>query len=139
MNTDFYIRLLGGLFIILGLIVKLGVWKGWYWRSRGGVYGYIPMGLVFILYSYIPQMKELGGYSYYGYIAVFLLAMGLTLYFSFRPPAWMKPTWVTWIEKHPKSVIKAMKEAALEDDSDWKEHVKDQDSVDRWAKQFRSK
>jgi hypothetical protein len=139
METDVLIVIMGGLFIVIGILVRFGLWKSWYWRSRGGAYAYVTMGMVFILYAGISRISEQGGIIYYLYIALFLLMIGLTVYFSLRPPAWMKPTWVTWIEKHPKSVVKAMKEAAQDSDFDWKERVVDEKSVDLWAKKFRSK
>lgn len=139
MDTDMYIRLLGGFFIVVGVVVRLGLWKGWYWRSRGGALAYIPMGIVFLLYSYISEIQAIGGNIYYGYIAVFLFFIALTVYFSLKPPSWMKPKWVTWIEKYPKRVVKAMKEAVSEEDVDWKSHVSDEESVDQWAKKFHTK
>ena len=139
MDTTIYIRILGVLFIVVGIVVRLGIWKSWYWRSRGGAYGYIPLGMVFILYTYIPEMQAIGGTLYYGYIAIFLLSIALTVYFSLRPPAWIKPTWVLWVEKHPKSVVKAMKNAAIDDDLDWKGQVDSEESVDKLAKKYRSK
>jgi hypothetical protein len=130
---------LGIIFIGIGIVVRLGLWKGWYWRSRGGVYGYIPMGIVFILYSYISEIREIGGTIYYGYTAIFLIFIGLTLYFSLRPPNWIKPRWVKWIERYPKHVVDKMRESASEKDADWKSYVTDEESVDKWAKKFRSR
>lgn len=139
MDPNLYIQILGVIFIFAGIMIRLGIWKGWYWRSRGGGFAYIPMGIVLILYTYIPEMQAIGGYLYYAYIGIFLIFIGLTVYFSLKPPAWMKPKWVKWVEKHPKSVVKAMKAAALEDELDWKGNLEDEESVDKLAKKYRSK
>lgn len=139
MNTNLYIRLLGVFFIVVGIIVRIGIWKSWYWRSRGGAYAYIPMGMVFILYTYLPEMQAVGGALYYGFIAVFLIMIALTVYFSLRPPVWIKPKWVLWVESHPKSVVKAMKNAAIDSNLDWKGQVDSEEAVALLAKKFRSK
>lgn len=139
MDTNAYILLLGAFFIIIGLIVRFGLWKSWFWRSRGGAYAYIPMGIVLILYSYHPEFREQGGSAYIVYLVAIVLFMALTLYFSLKPPKWIKPAWVTWIEKFPKHIGKRMKDAVIDGEKEWKNHVKDEASVDRWAKQFRSK
>jgi hypothetical protein len=137
MDTKLYIQILGGIFIVVGILIRLGFWKGWYWRSRGGGYAYIPMGIVLLLYTYISEIEAIGGFIYYGYIALFLIFIGLTVYFSLRPPEWMKPKWVKWVEKYPKSVVKAMKEAALEGNLDWKDNLDDEESIDKMAKKYR--
>lgn len=139
MDTNLYILLLGVFFIVVGLMVRFGLWKSWFWRSRGGAYAYIPMGIVLILYSYHSEIRELGGNAYILYLVVIGLFMALTLYFSLKPPKWIKPTWVSWIEKHPKHIVKRMKDAVIDGDKEWKNYVKDEDSLDRWAKQFRTK
>lgn len=139
MNTTIYIKFLGVFFVVVGILVRFSIWKSWYWRSRGGAYAYVPMGLVLILYTYIPDMKEKGGYPYYGLIAIFLILIALTVYFSLRPPSWLIPKWVKWIEKYPKSVVKAMKEAAAEGNLEWKGNIDTEEAVDKLAKSFRSK
>jgi len=139
MDTTIYIRFLGVFFIVVGILVRFGIWKSWYWRSRGGAYAYVPMGMVLILYTYIQDIKIMGGYIYYGYIAIFLILIALTVYFSLKPPGWVIPKWVKWVEKHPKTVVKAMKDAAFDGDLDWKGNVDDEESVDKLAKKYRSK
>ena len=139
MTSETAILLLGGFFIILGIFVRLGLWKNWYWRSRGGAYAYIPMGIVLMLYSYHDDIRQQGGNAYLLYLVVIGLFMVLTLYFSLRTPGWIKPAWVTWIETHPQHIVTKMKSAVVDGDKEWKHYVKDEESIDRWAKQFRSK
>jgi hypothetical protein len=50
----------------------------------------------------------------------------------------MKPTWVKWIEKHPKNVQKAMQRDAEVDD-EWKQRVNSEADVDAWAKELARK
>lgn len=136
MDSTIYIRGLGIFFIIAGILVKLGVWKSWFWRSRGGVYAYIPMGIAFILYSYIPIFTERGGYQSTLYILIFLLTVALAIYFSLKPPVWMKPKWVHWTEKYPQSTLKAIKQAVVDRELDWKGVLDSEETTDQWIKKF---
>ena len=50
-KQQYFILAFGVCFFALGLAARFGLWKKWYWSSRGTIYGYIPLGMVFI---YIP-------------------------------------------------------------------------------------
>ena len=72
------------------------------------------------------------------YYAAFGLLIVCILYFSIRKPIWMKPTWVTWVEKYPQKVITKMAEA-IKDNPDWEKNTVDEASVDAWAKKISRK
>jgi hypothetical protein len=132
-NTELLIQAFGVIFIILGIAARVGYWKNWYWQVRGSTYGYIPYGVIFILASYNDALKNVFSpnewiiYIFYG---VFL---GIGLWFSIRPPQFMKPTWVRWIEKYPANIIEAMRSEA-KNDTAWGKNTKDETTVDAWAK-----
>lgn len=124
----------GFAFIAIWLTMRLGRWKKWYWKSRGGVYGYLPLGFLFLLYAFREQAAELLGDAFNPLsIAVFVLLGALAVWFSLRPPAFIKPAWIRWVEAHPKHVINAMRNAVEEEDN-WEEHVLSQEAVNQWAK-----
>ncbi len=123
----------GLIFVGLGAAARLGLWKQWYWKSRGTVFGYIPLGALFLVYSFNSLAVDRLGSRYFLFQALIGLLIVLGLWWSLRPPALVKPVWVRWLERHPKNVIQAMARAA-EEDKDWEQHVVSQEAIDRWAK-----
>lgn len=123
----------GGIFFALGLLVRLGIWKNWFWKQQRMVYGYIPLGLLFIYFSFNEQAQERLGtnHIYFQGFAIILFLVGI--WWSARPPSFVKPGWVRWIEAHPKRVVEAMQAAAGKND-EWKEKVKSKQAVDNWAR-----
>ncbi|MDX9864230.1 MAG: hypothetical protein RBT34_05425 [Anaerolineaceae bacterium] len=138
LEPNFIIQTIGLVFIVTGVLLKIGAWKSWYPHSRGGVYGYVPMGLLFILYSFQAQAETWLGKQYFLYIAAFIALFLLAIYVSLRPPQWMKPEWVQWIEKHPARIRKAMK-AEMGSNKQWQELVTSEKTVDAWARQLSRK
>jgi len=140
MNIDpnFVIPLLGVAFLFFGVVIRLGSLKQVYWKSRRSIIGYIPLGVVFIAAGFYEAASKQQQAIYYAYIALFVVLVGLTIYCTARPPEFLKPAWVRWIEKHPRSVQKAMA-ASVEDGDDWKQNVVSEAAVDAWAKQLARK
>jgi hypothetical protein len=138
LNINIFIPLLGAIFVLAGIYIRMGNIKQLYWKTRRSMYGYIPLGLVFILVGYYPNFAVQARYLYYGYIVVLAVMVVFTLYVSTKPPEFMKPTWVKWIEKHPKNVQKAMRRDAEVDD-EWKQRVNSEADVDAWAKELARK
>lgn len=117
-------------FMLVGLAVHLGFWKGWYWRSRGGAYAYIPMGIVFMMYSYQSFLIEKLGMV--PTVVLFFLFVAIILWFTLKPPEILKPRWVLWVEKYPNKVRRAMTQEVL-DGEKWEPWVKSEAEVDAWA------
>ncbi len=135
MNEIWIIRSLGIIFILFSITFRMGYWKKLYWASRGGIYGYLPLGLVFLLYSFFDELlQSLPHYTivFYG-LFVFLLLMGL--YLTWRKPRWIKPAWVLWVEKYPQKIRNAMLEDVKLGD-EWEVNTRDEQSVDQWAKKL---
>jgi hypothetical protein len=133
-----FMLVIGGFFLIVGIIVRLGFWKDWYWKGLKLVYGYIPMGLLFIFVYFKPQISQIIKseiFNYYLPIAILLIMSAL---FSSRTPGFIKPKWVNWIESHPKRVVDRMV-ADVKSGVDWVSKVKDKKSIDAWARQIISK
>lgn len=132
------LRLMGIGFALMGLGARVGAWKKWYWGSRGGAYAYLPLGLMFILYTYDDYFKENFRPYYFLYWAAIIVVAILILWLAARPPDFVKPRWVRWVEKHPKHVISAMA-AEVEAGEAWEDNVKSEDAVDQWAKKLKGK
>ena len=147
-NQQLLIQALGACFVAVGLAARLGLWKNWYWHSRGLIYSYVPLGLVFILYSFNDLAAERLGSSYvYQWLSYYvLLYQGLIvlliivgIWWSGRPPGFVKPTWVRWVEGYPKKVYKALARAVEEGEEDWESHVASQEALEAWVKALRGK
>lgn len=134
-NPKLITSLLGLAFIGIGLMIKFGLWKKYFWRTRGGMYGYIPLGLLFILYSFQEEATQLLGSRYWMYLAGFGVLIAIAVWWSLRPPGFLKPAWVHWVESYPKHVIDRMRKEA-ESDPEWVRHTSSQESIDRWAKEL---
>ncbi len=137
-DVNYAIPLLGIIFLFAGVIIRLGNLKQVYWRSSRSMVGYIPLGIVFLVAGLYETASRQGGTVFYAYIALLVIVVGLTIYCAARPPDFMKPDWIRWIEKYPKSVQKAMA-ADVEDNSNWKENVASEAAVNAWAKQLSRK
>jgi drug/metabolite transporter superfamily protein YnfA len=137
-NQQLLMQAFGACFIIAGLAARLGLWKKWYWRTRGAIYGYIPLGLLFILYAFSTLAEERLGSTYVAYQGVGVLLIVLGLWWSVRPPALVKPSWVRWVEEYPESVREAMVRA-VEEGEEWESHVESREAVDAWARGLRAR
>jgi hypothetical protein len=134
LNPQLIITIIGIVFIGLGIAARMGAWKKWYWRTRGGAYGYVPMGCLFVVYAYEEAIIQSVQQS--GLIAIYIVLAVLVIYLSLRPPKWIKPTWIRWIEEQSPASQKAMRNFAKDDD-DWMLHVNTRDAVQKWAKQLK--
>ena len=127
----------GAVFVAMGIAARLGLWKSWYWRTKGSVYGYTPLGLAFFVYGFHERALQFGrSFVWYQGLLVVLLLLGL--WWSVRPPAFAKPAWILWVERYPKKVYEAMASAAI-DGEDWQSKVASPEAVDSWAKELSSK
>jgi hypothetical protein len=138
LDQQFLLRLMGAGFALMGLGARIGVWKKWYWGTRGGAYTYLPLGILFILYTYEADFKEnLRPYYFLYWVAIVAVAIFI-LWWAARPPAFVKPKWVRWVEKYPNPVIQAMA-AEVEAGKAWEENIKSEEAVDTWAKRLKAK
>lgn len=140
MNIDlnYAIPVLGLIFILIGVYIRLGNLKQVYWKSRRNMVGYIPLGILFLVAGGYDFAFKQGGVIFYIYIALLVIVVGLTLYFATRPPDFLKPAWIRWVEKYPNAIQKAMA-ADVEDNGQWQENVSSEAAVDAWAKQLARK
>ncbi len=139
-DTNSAVSILGFLFILAGVFIRLGNLKQVYWKSKRSmvIVGYIPLGFLFIIAGLYEAASKQGSLVFYAYIALLAIVVILTLYIVTRPPNFLKPDWIRWIEKHPKAVQKAMA-ADVEINDAWKQNVASEAAVDAWAKQLSRK
>jgi hypothetical protein len=126
---------LGMVFLALAIAARAGVWKSWYWTRRNSACGYGPLSLVFLLYAIESLVKTRVGPTGFNVLAGLLVAVWL--WWTIRPPALAKPAWVRWVEHHPAGVQAVMAQAARAG-ALWKEQVRTEAAVDRWARTLKS-
>lgn len=138
MDVTVLMQFLGVTFIGLGLAARLNVWRAWYWQTRGTVYGYLPLGVLFLLFSFREQLEGTLGIAtlHFNILAGLLVAVGI--WWTVRPPSLLKPMWVRWIEKHPKRIQTAMREAVREGE-EWKDKIGSEKAIKRWARRLKSR
>lgn len=134
LNPQLIILVIGLIFVALGIAARGGWWKKWYWRTRGGAYGYIPMGILFLVYAFEEKIAQYT--SEPTVIAIYVVLAILVVYLSLRPPRWIKPNWIHWVEEQTPAAQRAMRNAAKDDD-DWMMHMNTRDAVHKWAKQLK--
>jgi hypothetical protein len=132
-DLDFLLPALGFLFIGIGVAIHFGVGKKYYWRLQGRSYGYIPVGLLFILYSFNPQAQQKLGANYWLFNLAFGALAVLSVWLFYRPPTFIKPAWVRWVEAYPPDVYQTIREAA-KNDPDWDKHMSSPEAVDKWVR-----
>jgi len=130
--------IIGAFFLIVGIVVRLGLWKDWYWKGLRTVHGYLPMGILFILLYFNPQISQIIQSKFLNYYLPIIVLLGMSAWFSARTPEYIKPTWITWIENYPPRVVDEMKKD-VKAGVDWVDKVKDKSSVDAWARQLKYK
>jgi hypothetical protein len=128
----------GLIFLALGMAARIGIWKKWYWRTKGSMYGYIPLGLLFLLYSFYEPMKARLGASFWMFQSLFGVLVLVGAWWSVRTPRFIKPAWVRWIEVYPRDVRQAMERAAT-DDPGWDQHVTNPEAIEAWARALKYK
>ena len=129
---------IGLFFVIVGIIVRLGIWKDWYWKGLKTVHGYLPMGLLFLIIYFNPQISKVIQMKFLNYYFPIFILLGLSAWFSAKTPVFIKPNWVTWIENYPPRVVDEMKKE-VKAGAEWVDKVKDKNSVDAWARQLKNK
>ena len=134
LDTDLMLTALGIGLMVFGLYVHFGSWKEWYWKTRGGIYGYVPLGLMLVVESnykrVIPDAPR------YISLAILLLLAAFAVYLKIKQPDWAKPKWVRWLDNQPKSVRQAMQADALLD-KNWSQHTTSPEAIALWAKELK--
>jgi hypothetical protein len=132
------LRIVGYIFAFMGLVVRLGLWKRWYWRGGSATYAYLPLGVLLILLSYTPIAKQQLGTIYFLYWLGLLLSAVCSMWWVIKPPTFIKPRWARWIDKHPDPIRKTMKDE-VERGVDWETLIRTEADVDIWAKDLSKK
>jgi hypothetical protein len=147
MNLESSLILLGVaiVFFTLGIGGRLGYFKSHYigkpvpgLPARTLAYAYVPAGL-FVLFLVaanhfsVSRWRDtpLGLAVLSGFLIILLVPM-------LRPPRWLKPDWINWLEDNYGHVLPQMYQEANRT-SNWSSRMKTQADVEAWADQVAQK
>ncbi len=126
-------------FFAAGIAARCGRWKSWYWASQRSVYGYLPVGLLLCAYAFDAYLRTAAAADLGSVQGALLLLVTLSLWWMLRPPSFVKPSWVRWVESYPLEVRHAMRKAVQKGDREgqgdrwWKAHVANPTALAAWA------
>lgn len=132
-DPQLLIRLFGAAFVGLGIAARSGWWKDWYWHGRSSAYSYVPLGLLCLLYSLDEMFIARLGVQRWLVQGIYGGLIIVGFWWLARPPTWIQPTWVRWVEGCPEEAQHAMA-AAVERKVEWKSHMTNREQVEAWAK-----
>lgn len=135
-DTNWLLRLLGAFFILAGLAGLSGRWKNWYWRSQKTIYGYVPLGVLFILTSFETQLLQWLGKATWAIWVIYSLLLALGMWAFIRPPKFLKPAWTHPIEEQPPWVYKAMS-SEVKAGKEWRPRVETPHAIEDWIKEIK--
>jgi hypothetical protein len=134
LDADLMLTALGIGLTAFGIYVHFGKWKEWYWKTNGGIYGYVPLGLMLVVES--NYKRVIPNAPRYVSVAILVLLAVLAIYLKIKQPEWVKPKWVRWLDGQPKRVRQAMQADVLLD-KNWAQHTNSQEAVELWVKELK--
>ena len=75
----------------------------------------IPLGAIFILYSFNSLAKSRLGTAFWIYQLGYAMLIAVGIWWVVRTPEFIKPHWVRWVEAYPEQTYQAMQQAVQED------------------------
>jgi hypothetical protein len=132
-DTTLLLQAFGLIFIALGVMIRMGNWKNWYWGARRSGYSYLPIGVIFLMYSFNDQVSARLGSLAWIYLACYAIPVAVGVWWVVRTPTFLKPQWVRWVETYPESTFQAMRQAALADPR-WERNVASPEAIRAWVK-----
>ena len=136
----------GGLLLVIGILIRLGIWRAIYavkgypvYMPRELVLVGIPMALTVLSIGLIPILpiaKENRG-DVITYVTAPLLIM--TYILAIRQPWWLKPAWLRWLEKEHGDIIHLLWEDVRQDRWGWEQRVRTQAGLEEWVAEVRRK
>lgn len=136
----------GGLLLVIGILIRLGIWRAIYavkgypvYMPRELVLVGIPMALTVLSIGLIPILpiaKENRG-DVITYVTAPLLIM--TYILAIWQPWWLKPAWLRWLEKEHGDIIHLLWEDVRKDRWGWERRVHTQKGLEEWVAEVRHK
>lgn len=136
----------GLLFFVVGIIIRLGIWKSIYAAKGYPVYAprqlvsvFIPIALMAFsigIVPILPIVKE-------NRVAVLNYVTGplfvTTYVLAMWQPWWLKPKWLRWLEEEHGDIIELLWEDVRKDQWGWERRVRTQKGLEEWVKEVRRK
>ena len=137
---------LGVILLIVGVVIRLGIWRAIYavkgypvYMPRALVSVGIPLALTALsigLVPILPIAKENRG-DVITYVTAPLLI--ITYILAMWQPWWLKPAWLRWLEKEHGDIIHLLWEDVRQDRWGWERRVRTQEALETWVAEVRRK
>ena len=137
-DTTLLLIAFAAVFIGISVLALVGIYKKWYWQSPRRAYPYLPLGLLFLLAMFDDQLQGIFSGNEWIVTAIYAIFMAVVIWFAVAPPNAIKPKWVRIIEEHPPYVYQELARQAASGE-EWREHVRDEQSLRMWVDQARRK
>jgi hypothetical protein len=140
-----------GIFLIIkGIRLKMGYEKGRYFsplvRAGNVAWMSLPGGLVLVMWGLMFLPSLLFGVSVVtATLGLFFLIGGLVIFFlgiiiAFIQPNFMKPRWLSWLEREHRDIMPLLRREAREMGFDvWGQRVETQEGLEAWVAEIRHK
>ncbi len=136
--------IVGTALLIFGILVRSGRHKRWYLYKgdpalspKEFAFVCIPFGLMILIMGIAALLPtpEARQAIFWGVVFPLGIAVAVLL---FWPPAWIKPSWLRWLEKNHKGILLLLVEDARET-PDWEQRVATQAGLEAWVAEVRRK
>jgi hypothetical protein len=139
-HFSWQVAALGAAFLSLFLLIRLGLYKSWFVTktlpghiSARMFYSTFPLGIEFLFWSILPILPGYDNRNWDIWDAVFFILLLLPLYFLWRPPQWVVPAWVKWIEKEYGYCLDILAEEGQQMGRwEWESQVRTQEGMQVW-------
>lgn len=140
MNVGF---LFGLVPVILFILIRTGIFKSWAilptlpgLMSARMFYACLPLGLGFMLGSFLPSLPNYDINEkpfFYLFLLAFLGGPLLGFWFMYRPPKWIVPGWMRWLEQeYGYCADILLEEAQFMNRWDWEWQVRTRQGMQQW-------
>lgn len=137
---------LGVLFLGVGIMIRLGLWrsicavKGYpVYMPRALIFVFIPMGFAALSIGLVPllpiQPENRGDVITYATIPLLIATYILAMW----QPWWLKPAWLRWLEKEHGDILEILWEDVREDPWGWERRVRTREDLEEWVAEVRRK
>jgi hypothetical protein len=133
--------------LVMGILVRLGVWKLWFVTERVPAivipsfsFGLIPAGLAFSLLGVALKFVTDPSTAQMVFFCV-IFPLGMTsVVLAIWQPWWVKPTWCRWLEQYHSDIIPFLQEEARAMGRwKWQRRVATQEGLEQWVAEVRQK
>jgi hypothetical protein len=135
--------LLGLVVLIVGILIRKGQWRAYYWfipfsYYRNVAYGSIPLGIAISIIGIGPLFYDT---PWIVFLRILVIGLGLLgIFMWIFQPKFAKPDWINWLEANHYDVLPELRQEVLRIGiKDWNRKIKNRTDLEAWIKEVRRK